>query len=352
MSNPFPCQEVYKTLSEAKAAGDFSTCLEWDISNAKVFKRDKISVTYINLKYTNYDGRKGRLIIDAFDEINQGSIMPVLDDDVAEINALNADRKFGKVESRDKDKPTIKIKKYTTRIKSVDNNGIQLAEGEVLPGEDSESLLFKTLELYNEAFNGFFESLVENKTVCMSGDKKKAKGALLIQNVSIKSMIYDTISELNTDHPYAGHKILNPSAKLQLKHDYQNDAFDHPAEKKSLLQRKTRILDYDTGNLAMLDGEPVKNTNVHKYVVYNCKFNAMIDLGNACCSSAGISNPIVVLAIAVKQPEARQFTMDLFSQLVATKAQTDEEVVPQVLPTRCSDVVDDESIEIMKALAL
>lgn len=342
--NSFTCQDVYKTLSEAKQAhnGEFgwwNSCLEWSLDTAKNLKRDKISVTYINLKYTNYNGNWGRLIIDAFDEKNQGSINPVHEADAELLQSHVPERKFGnKIQARGSDKAYVKIKKYTTRVRTVDNAGIELVDGETLPGPEHQSMLYKVTELYNEAFVNQFQYWVDNGVIQQAGTRKKQKTdvkPLMIGNVNIRSIVHDAISEADMENPLAGQPLINPTVKLQLKHDFINDCFDNPNENKPMLSRKTRILDAETQQIAMVDGEPVKNSNVHRYITYGCMFNATLDLGNVCCSSAGISSPITIIAIVVRQPEIMQQPTDMFSKLftkpatAATPAVDDDEEKPE-----------------------
>jgi hypothetical protein len=332
--NRFTCEAVYNRLSSEKEANNgqgrwWADCLQWDIGNAKGFKKENISVTYIQCKFIDSNGDWGRPIIDVFDEINQGSIAPITEEEAEQIN-LESSSKTIKVEARKDGKPYVRVKKYTIKPPT-NEDGVTPKEGEPVPGPEHQSLLFKTIQLYNEAFTGEFKHFLDTGLIVLTGTKVPKDGpkVLKIKDIKIRAMIHDTISDEDDENPLAGCELANPSTRIQLKHDYRNDCFDDPNDKKTmLLARKTRILDYDTEDIAMLDGEPVKNSNVHKYIKFNCKFNAKIDLGSVCCSGAGISNPMVALAIAVKQPEVRESNYDAFGSLFANKPKQTQEDAP------------------------
>jgi hypothetical protein len=322
--NFFTCETVYNRLQSEKEKHNgegrwWADCLEWQISNPKIFKKEKITVTYIQCTFTDANGDFGRPIIDCHDEINQGSISPVTEEEAEQLN-LEMTNKNVKIEARKQGKPYVRVKKYTMRPKTKDNDGVTIEE---LPGPEHESLLYKTIELYNEAFVGEFKNFLNTGIIALAGEKRKKGGPkpLVVQDIKIRQMIHDTISETDPENPLAGEPLANPSARLQLKHDFIRDCFDDPNDTKTaLLARKTRILDYDTQDLAMFEGAPVKNSNVHKYLRFGAKFNARIDFGSVCCSSSGISNPAAVLAIAVKQPEIKNSTFDTFGSLFVKRA--------------------------------
>lgn len=325
--NLFNCENVYNRLVSEKEKHNgegrwWADCLEWKLTDARAFKTAKASVTYIQCTFTDSNGNYGRPIIDCFDEMNQGSISPITEE---EAEAINLESKV-KVEARRDGKPYIKVKKYTVRPKTKED-GITVEE---LPGPEHESLLYKTIDLYNEAFTGEFDHYLETGHISLAGSKKKGKNAnikpLVIQDIKIRNMIHDTISETDPNNPFAGHALPNPSARFQLKHDFKNDCFDDPRDTtRKGLARMTRVMDFETEDLATYDGEPVKNSNIHKYIVYGCKFNARLDFGSVCCSSAGISNPIIAIAITVKQPEARESRSNMFDNLFSNKKSTDHE---------------------------
>jgi hypothetical protein len=89
--------------------------------------------------------------------------------------------------------------------------------------------------------------------------------------------------------------------------------------------RKTRIYDKDTQQLAKIDGQLVKNSNVHKFIKYGCIMDLCLDLGAIAYSSQGISNPAIILGVGVKQPKARSSEITIFDSIFGIDRSSDTE---------------------------
>jgi hypothetical protein len=352
--NVFSAQDVFKTFNDAyqKAINDgklvedsddselanynwWNSVITWkSIFDVKPSKGEH-PVIYQNNTYKNHDGRQGRLIIQSFDEINKSSIAPIDDEEVARINEENAANKRELIKNRGKNKPTIFITKYKVspkyeKIDDVDEDGEPYKKIVVTetPSEEHESILYKAIELYNKAYLGEIKSYMDKGWIIQAGGQKpkgkKGFKPVVVPSLKLFSMVHDTYAHTNKSTP--GQPIPNPSAKLQLRHDYAKDCFDDPNDKKTgLLMRKTRIYDKDTQQLAKIDGQLVKNSNVHKFIKYGCIMDLCLDLGAIAYSSQGISNPAIILGVGVKQPKARSSEITIFDSIFGIDRSSDTE---------------------------
>ncbi len=280
---------------------------------------------------------EGRLVVKAFGEKHTGRIDPLLDEDVAKINADLKGRSFS-VKKRAKE-PAIQIQKYTVPVPT-EADGVTVAKDENgkprLPSDDKISMYFRFAEHLEtflcteyeihtaDDFKGPGRLMVASNLPQRkkAGEKGAAvvappvAGAITVPNLKLAVPTQRVIS--NESIKNAGMDLPNPMTRVTLK--FNKDTLKpqgfviHNMDKRFYNKEKKRY-EYE---LAAVEVEgkqiPIDATNIHAFLLSGSKVDMIVNADSICSSNLGISIPIqaklVVASVASRQ---RIGTDDLYA---------------------------------------
>jgi hypothetical protein len=299
----FNASEVYDRLANLKAeAGDDP---HW-YRPAITFETGKVRPGKSGSKWSDVifnDGKKsGSLRMRLKGERHTGQIMPITDEEVTRLQALNKNPNRA-IKKRDKD-ATVNVTEFSARVKTLNDDGVTLTYDEggqpILPGDEYRSAYFSAARLINEAFQTEMNDLIAAGKIAASA-AKAPPGAVITTNLKVCSMIQESIAA-------SGATMANPIARLQLNFDKKTGL----ASEKLLFYDKDKPFDENGKQkyeAAKVDGQPITAENIHRFLTSGSTFDGLINFG-LCYSNLGISCTRHVEVLVVEQPKRSHVTQD------------------------------------------
>lgn len=281
---------------------------------------------------------EGRLVVKAFGEKHTGRIDPLLDEDVAKINAGLKGRNFS-VKKRDRD-PSIQIQKYTVPVPT-EADGVTVAKDEngqpKYPGNDKismyyrfaehlETFLLTEYEIHTaEDFKGPGRLMASSAIPLRKKNEKGAASAIAAPTVgvitvpSLKLAVPTQRIISNESIKNAGKDLPNPMTRVTLK--FNKDTLKpvgfaiHNMDKRFYNPEKKRY-DYELATVEV-DGKqnPIDATNIHAFLLSGSKVDLIVNADSICSSNLGISVPIQAKLVVASAANRQSIgTGDLYGE--------------------------------------
>lgn len=318
--------------------------IEWHIT-----PRSSANCGWTSIYYTDESGIHGKLILRVNNERCIGSIMPNTDAGVAELTATNRNPKF--TPKKRTLKPCIQIQKWNVKVQTAEDDISPLTDASgnpITPSDEHLSAYYAVAAVVHEAFiyegtqrldkgNALFDMATKMKKankdvtaqeileafVAAEGPRtfndaileqgrvatlrKFPGGDLLIKGVistpkaSLTNLVQEFIAERATSN--AGKPLPNPITRAVLPFDPETGVAKFKIlDKSTPFKTASGTTSFDP---AKVDGEPVDNDNVHKFVTSGCVIDGLINMADVCFSSLSISIPVKVDIIIVERSTGR-----------------------------------------------
>jgi hypothetical protein len=201
-----------------------------------------------------------------------------------------------------------------------DGKPLKNADGDdVVPDEGHQSMLFRAMSLYAEAYE--MEVEFQKAAGKIVGPPKKGAvapaGSIVASNGKVCTFIKDTIGD--TDK-----KRASPVLSLKVEFDKESKAL-----KRTIVCDKTKPFKSERGTEqyepAKIDGKPITAINAHKFFRTPSTIDGILNAGGICFSNLGISAPMKVSIIVVDPPKSGgpvYSTDDIYGEAPATAAAT------------------------------
>jgi len=344
----FKASDIVQHFNQLKSIKEDNWWKEYLVFEWNNVRSGKNNTKWISIKYRQkLSDNFSRLNVIIVGEIHTGQIMPNTLEDVAEIKARNPE---AKVEQREM-KPSLQFQKWSKQVQTQEDRVsliIQPNGKPLLPGDEYLSKYFQVAAYVDEIFKKEIQERIErytmlvvhlaqNKgikdtpesmqelrkqighvndgdTIVQDSDYKSLKekfpksidelikGFVKITNSKCSSIIQEYISDRALKN--RGQRLPNPMTRVTIPFDSKGSAANlvNILDKNKPFKSSGRI-GFERG---LINGEPVNANTIHKFIVSKCVIDGVICLDSICCSQLGISIPIKITTMIVKQPVKRE----------------------------------------------
>jgi hypothetical protein len=345
----FNTSEVAKHFSELKASGRdswWTGVLSFDWG---AFRKGGNGTHWANVNYTDAAGVSGRLILRINGERHSGQIMPKTEAGVAELRALKPQ---SNVSERTKS-AAILIQKWSARVPTRDDEITVLTDEAGVPkypGDDKLSPYYQVACGLSEAFTSEAKERVDRGTAFIAkvaemkrSDKNvtvqavleatgpRRAGDLIVSASDVTTIRKSFPAQKDVDAILKGATIASCTKITNLVQEYISD---HSQRNAGCLlpNPMTRIVMkmggagvqttfYDKGlpytadgkskyDVAKVDGLPISEENVHKFIESGCLVDGIVDLGAICISNMAISLPPTASVLVVEAKVSAAIDLD------------------------------------------
>jgi len=298
------CKDFIDAMEKAKAQGGnnwYSSVLRWQIN--KIRKSPKAE--WIKVIATVGDAH-GFLYLASENEVHFGSIVPSSQSELDIVNRSKSkeNQKFSVREMG----PCLLIRKYQCNVEVRDDKITPIQT----PSKEYESPLFRSIELYQEAFALECKKWLENKILVKNDDDylstiEDTSKIHIIKNSRIVSPIQVRISHSGPSNKLNKGKLLpNPLLRVQIQKKILDEEKSSGAKAKGLNAEfldmsKPFVLNGEMRyQVAKVNGENINDENIHKWILSGCINSLLLDLSSVCLSASGISTPTKAMVIITK----------------------------------------------------
>jgi hypothetical protein len=331
--------EHFKTLKESGEEKWWSEYLQFEWNNV----RNSSNTKWVSIKYrNNLTTPFSRFSVVIVDELHIGQIMPATDEDVAEIKEKNPDSRCEKRQT----KASLQIQKWSKMVQTQEDRiSLVIENGKpVLPEEKYLSNYFQVASFIDEAFKYELKERIERytsiilylaqhkkctdtietiqdirktighvkegDTIIQDSESKSLKekfpnthhefikGFIIVNNTKLFPIVQEYISEKAIRNK--GMKLPNPMTRITIPFDFKTLASQCTILDKNKPFTNNGRIGYEQ---ATVNDLPINSLNVHKFITSRCVIDGIINMDSMCFSQLGISVPVKVNTIIVKQPE-------------------------------------------------
>jgi hypothetical protein len=329
--------------------------IEWSTT-----RKGNNGTAWSTIYFTTEEGVRAPLTLRITAERHTGQLMPKSDAGLAELMQTQKPRPNARPLEKRTRNPALQFLKWNAQVKCKEDGITPYTDEEgnpILPGDDKRSPYYDLADLINEIF--MFEvkeridlgnALVAHVNASKRADKAATaaaiieafnkqnerkpsdiilssesvatirkffnlpkdtdtitKGAIIAPSTKVASLIQEFISDQAKQN--AGMPLPNPMTRISMKFDQTTGVAD-PNLKFFDKSREYMAEGRKMFEEATVDGVPINDDNIHKFIRGGSLIDGVVDMGVVCFSSMGISIPVKVNVAVVSAPEARSVGLD------------------------------------------